>query len=93
MFDRDRERKVLDWLLDSGHGGVLVMHGEAGVGKTALLEYAVDAGREFRVARTAGVETEMELPSRRLSSFVPLSLTYWTASRSPSKRRSTSPLA
>ena len=62
LFDRDRERKVLDRLLDSGRGGVLVMHGEAGVGKTALLEYAVDAGREFRVARTAGVEAEMELP-------------------------------
>jgi DNA-binding CsgD family transcriptional regulator len=44
-----------------GHGGVLVVHGEAGVGKTALLEYAVGTGREFRVARTFGVEGEMEL--------------------------------
>jgi len=39
----------------------LVVHGEAGVGKTAPLEYAVEAGWEFRVARTFGVEGEMEL--------------------------------
>ena len=62
MFGREREREVLDRLLDGGRGGVLVVHGEAGVGKTALLEYAVEAGREFRVARTSGVEAEMELP-------------------------------
>ncbi len=62
LFDREREREVLDRLLDGGRGGVLVVHGEAGVGKTALLEYAVEAGREFRVARTFGVEAEMELP-------------------------------
>jgi DNA-binding CsgD family transcriptional regulator len=62
LIGRERERKALDRLLDSGRGGVLVVHGEAGVGKTALLEYAADAGREFRIARTFGVEAEMELP-------------------------------
>ena len=65
MFGREREREVLDRLLDGvrgGRGGVLVVHGEAGVGKTALLEYAVEAAREFRIARTSGVEAEMELP-------------------------------
>jgi DNA-binding CsgD family transcriptional regulator len=62
LFGRAREREVLDRLLDGGRGGVLVVHGEAGVGKTALLEYAVEAGREFRVARTSGVEADMELP-------------------------------
>jgi predicted ATPase len=65
LLGREREREVLDRLLDgvrAGRGGVLVMHGEAGVGKTALLEYAVEAGSEFRIARTFGVEAEMELP-------------------------------
>jgi DNA-binding CsgD family transcriptional regulator len=65
LFGREREREVLDRLLDGvrgGRGGVLVVHGEAGVGKTALLEYAAEAGREFRIARTSGVEAEIELP-------------------------------
>jgi len=62
LLGREREREVLDRLLEAGRGGVLVMHGEAGVGKTALLDYAVEAGREFAVARTAGVEADIELP-------------------------------
>src|SRR3954469_7500523 len=65
LLGREREREVLDRLLEAargGHGGVLVVDGEPGVGKTALLEHAVEAAREFRVLRTAGVEGEMELP-------------------------------
>jgi DNA-binding CsgD family transcriptional regulator len=65
LLDRERERGVLDRLLDGVRGGrcgVLVVHGEAGIGKTALLEYAVEAAREFRIIRTSGVEAEMELP-------------------------------
>ena len=65
MLGREREREVLDRLLDGvrgGRGGVLVVHGEAGVGKTALLDYAVEAARGFRTARTSGIEAEMELP-------------------------------
>src|SRR5437588_1692070 len=65
LLGRERERVALDRLLEagrSGHGGVLVVHGEPGVGKTALLEYAGEAGREFRVVQTVGVEGEMELP-------------------------------
>jgi hypothetical protein len=65
LLGREREREALDRLLDggrAGRGGVLVVHGEAGIGKTALLEYAVEAAPEFRIARTIGVEAEMELP-------------------------------
>ncbi|MDT4935493.1 MAG: hypothetical protein QOK11_3385, partial [Pseudonocardiales bacterium] len=64
LLGRQREREVLDRLLDaarSGHGRVLVVRGEPGVGKTALLEYAIEAAQPFRVARTAGVEGEMQL--------------------------------
>ncbi|HET7048506.1 MAG TPA: LuxR C-terminal-related transcriptional regulator [Solirubrobacteraceae bacterium] len=65
LLGRAREREVLDRLLEgvrAGHAGVLVMQGEAGVGKTVLLGYAVAAASRFRVARTFGVEAEMELP-------------------------------
>src|SRR3954451_23001385 len=64
LLGRKREREALNRLLEaatSGHGGVLVVHGEPGVGKTALLDYAVAVGRGFRVARTIGVEGEVEL--------------------------------
>jgi hypothetical protein len=64
LVGRDRERAVLRRLLDDargGTGGALVVYGDAGVGKTALLEWAVETGRLFRVARTVGVEGEMEL--------------------------------
>src|SRR5436190_19994273 len=64
LLGRQRESEVLERLLEaarSGRGGVLVVHGEPGVGKTALLEYAIEAAQEFRVARTAGVEGEMQL--------------------------------
>lgn len=62
LFGREREREVLDRLLHGGRSGVLVIHGEAGVGKTALLDYAVGAGGEFVVTKFSGVEAEMELP-------------------------------
>ena len=62
---RRTECEVLDGLLDRARGGrssVLVVRGEAGIGKTALLEYLVEAASGFRVIRASGVESEMELP-------------------------------
>src|SRR4029077_20189416 len=64
LLGRQREREVLDRVLEAardGHGGVLAVYGQPGVGKTALLEYAIEAAPGFRVARTVGVEGEMEL--------------------------------
>ena len=46
----------------SGDGQVLIVRGEAGIGKSALLEYLVGQADGCRVARAAGVEAEMELP-------------------------------
>ena len=62
---RRSECAVFDALLArmrGGESGVLVVHGEAGVGKTALLEYAVESASGIRVLRAAGVESEMEVP-------------------------------
>jgi len=46
----------------SGHSAVLVVRGEAGIGKTALVEFLVGAASDCRLLRAAGVESEMELP-------------------------------
>ena len=65
FLDRTSEREALDQLLAHVHEGqsaVLVIRGEAGIGKTALLRYAARHASGFRVAQVAGAEAEMELP-------------------------------
>jgi DNA-binding CsgD family transcriptional regulator len=64
LQDRREERRVLGRLLEAVRGGqsrVLVVSGEPGVGKTALLQSAIRAASGFRVMRAVGVESEMEL--------------------------------
>jgi len=64
VVDRRAECAVLDRLVDKirGHASqALVVHGEAGIGKTALLEHLTWNARGCQVIRTAGVQTEMEL--------------------------------
>src|ERR1700726_4303682 len=64
LLNRQTERAALDGLLGdlrSGSGRALMVRGEAGVGKSALLEYVAGAAADMRVARSAGVESEMEL--------------------------------
>jgi len=62
---RAHELETLEHLLAAvagGDSGVLILHGEPGVGKTALLDRAIEIAQSFRVVRIAGVEAEMELP-------------------------------
>src|SRR5262245_64982780 len=64
MFGRRRERAALDQLVTSvrtGASGALVLRGEAGVGKSALLEYLAQRATGCAVARAGGVESEKEL--------------------------------
>jgi Cdc6-like AAA superfamily ATPase len=56
---RQRERDVLDRAFEAardGQGAVVAVYGEPGVGKTALMEYAVEAAPDSRIARAVGVE-------------------------------------
>ncbi|MFF4240097.1 AAA family ATPase [Actinomadura geliboluensis] len=64
MRGRRGECTALDELLEAVRGGesrALVMLGETGVGKTALLDYLVDRAPGFRIVRITGVQSEMEL--------------------------------
>ena len=61
---RRRECDVLDRLLDvvrEGESRALVVRGEPGVGKTALLDYLVEQASGCRLVRAVGVQSEMEL--------------------------------
>jgi DNA-binding CsgD family transcriptional regulator len=61
---RGGECQVLDRLVAgvrAGHSGVLVLHGEAGAGKTALLDYLAARAAGCRIARAAGTESETDL--------------------------------
>ena len=61
---RRDECAVLDRLLGearTGRSGVLVVRGEAGVGKTALLDYVIRSASDMLVVRATGVQSEMEL--------------------------------
>jgi DNA-binding CsgD family transcriptional regulator len=64
LLGRRGECEALDRLLArlrTGRSPVLVLRGEAGVGKTALLEYLLDEAAGCRIVRAAGAESEMEL--------------------------------
>jgi DNA-binding CsgD family transcriptional regulator len=61
---RERETQVLGELIArarEAQGGALVVRGEAGIGKTSLLEWTAESADGFRVLQAAGAEFEMEL--------------------------------
>src|SRR3954447_11125874 len=62
---RARECALLDGLIAAirqSESRALMLRGEAGIGKTALLEYLVGSASDLTVLRAVGVESEMELP-------------------------------
>src|SRR3954468_17143907 len=64
LLGRRSECDALDRLVAtvrSGQSAVLVVRGEAGVGKSALLTHLIERASGFRIARAAGAESEMEL--------------------------------
>jgi ABC-type transport system involved in cytochrome c biogenesis ATPase subunit len=64
LSGRQDECSTLSHLVASvraGRSRVLVVRGEAGIGKTALLEFLADSATDCLVGRAAGVESEQEL--------------------------------
>ena len=64
LYGRTEECALLDGLLDSvraGQSRSLVLRGEAGIGKTALLEHLIASASGVTVVRASGVESDMEL--------------------------------
>jgi DNA-binding CsgD family transcriptional regulator/tetratricopeptide (TPR) repeat protein len=65
LLGRESECRLLGGLVGDvrlGRSRSLVLRGEAGIGKTALLVYLVESASDMTVVRAAGVESEMELP-------------------------------
>ncbi|RKT16982.1 regulatory LuxR family protein [Streptomyces sp. 1114.5] len=90
LYGREGEQAAVAGLLDAaraGRSGVLLLRGEAGIGKTALLDDAVArAGEAFRVVRAAGVEYEAELPYAGLSLLLAPGLDRLDALPGPQRR-------
>jgi DNA-binding CsgD family transcriptional regulator len=64
LLGRQSERAALDLLVSAVHAGdsqTLVLRGEAGVGKSALLDYVAERAASCRILHAIGVEAEMEL--------------------------------
>jgi AAA ATPase domain len=65
LFGRDRERTRIGALLEAARAsrsGALVIRGDPGIGKTALLEDARERAADMRVLSARGVQSESELP-------------------------------
>jgi hypothetical protein len=65
LLGREKERQRLADLLNGareGHGGAVVLRGEAGIGKSALIQDLVEQAQDCLICRAVGVESELELP-------------------------------
>jgi DNA-binding CsgD family transcriptional regulator len=73
LYGRNEQLAVIGGLLDrmrSGQAGALVLRGEAGIGKTTLLDAAERKAAGARVLRVTGVESEAELPFAALHALM-----------------------
>lgn len=89
LLGRGRECAVLDGLLDDvreGRSRSLVLRGEAGIGKTALLAYLIESASDVWVLRAAGVESDMELAYAGLQQLCALMLDWLAQLPAPQRQ-------
>jgi hypothetical protein len=73
LVGRGDEQRRIDALLDqarSGVSGALIIRGEPGIGKSALLQYAAGAAEGMTLVSVTGIEAESELPYSGLSELM-----------------------
>src|SRR3954449_876357 len=73
LVGRSRERARLERLLEdarAGRSGALLLHGDPGIGKTALLRWTVEQAIGMTVLRARGIETESDIPFAGLAELV-----------------------
>src|SRR3954451_25490668 len=73
LVGRSRERARLERLLDDarqGRSGALLLHGDPGIGKTALLRWTVEQAHDMHVLRARGIETESDIAFAGLAELV-----------------------
>jgi DNA-binding CsgD family transcriptional regulator len=73
LLDREAEQRELDLLVQqaaAGTSGAIVLRGEPGIGKTALLDYAAERADSMQILRVTGIEAEVELAFASLYSLL-----------------------
>src|SRR5580704_19298639 len=71
-LDRELERNQIDRVLETarqGRSAALMLQGEPGTGKTTLLDYAAESGRDFEIVRLLGSNRRPSLASPGCISF------------------------
>jgi hypothetical protein len=86
LAGREAEQRRIDQLLQhaaAGRSGVLVLRGDPGIGKTALIDHAASRAGSMRVLRATGIEAENELGFAGLCSLLHPVTTYLKALPEP----------
>ena len=94
LVGRDAEQHVLDAVLAGarlGQSGVLIVTGEAGIGKTALLDQVRASAEDIQVLSVTGTEPERDLPFAGLAQLLRVTKRTSRTCRRPRRRPSASP--
>src|SRR5690349_21386537 len=78
LLGREQEREQIDRVLATARAGgsaTLVLAGEAGIGKTSLLDYAAERATGMRVLSARGIESEAQIPFASLLELLRPALT------------------